>query len=131
MDEIELMVDNKKIKLVIEERKWCRVYYINNELTIKLGADNYEIVISKLLLAFAPNDNRKYVLYKGMELFTVLCLMEPHTTIAGRELNGSGIELFCIEDGGNIIPLIALSENDIKSWKEQLMCVMEEYSKGY
>ena len=131
MEEIELMADNKKIKLIIEERKWCRVYYINDELSLKLGADNYEIVISKLLYAFAFNNNRKYVLYKGMEIFTILCLMEPHTTIAGRELNGSGIELFCIEDGGNIIPLITLLENDIKSWKDQLMYIMEEYSKGY
>lgn len=130
MDEIELMVGNKKIKLVIEQRKWCRVYYINEELTIKLGADIYEVIISKLLLAFDTNNNRKYVLYKGMEIFTVLCLMEPHTAIVGKELNDSGIELFCIEDGGNIIPLITLSENDIKRWMEQLKCVIEEYSKG-
>lgn len=129
MDEIELMVDNKKIKLVIEQRKWCRVYYINDEITIKLGADIYEVIISKLLLAFDTNSNRKYVLYKGMEIFNVLCLMEPHTTIVGKELNDSGIELFCIEDGGNIIPLITLSENDIKRWMENLKCVIEEYSK--
>ena len=130
MDELELIVDNKKIKLVVNSKQWCKLYFIQNDNIFKLGADDLGVIISKLMIAFVSNVDRKYVLYKGEQMFTIFCLMEPHTTITGRDINNSGLELFCIKDGGEIIPLVTLSIEDIRRWIIQLTDFMINYNKN-
>ena len=113
MDEIELVVGNKKIKIEISNEEWCRVYCVNDDSIINLGADSLKVIISKLLFAYDIN-NRKYVSYKGMEIFSIINLMEPHISIVGKDVGDSGLELLCIEDGGNVIPLMTLEQEEIK-----------------
>ena len=126
MDEIELYAGKNGIKLVVHEQQWCEMYLIQNNIITRLGADSMHVVISKLLIAFVSMQNRKY--FRNSELFGVMALMDPLTTIAGRD-NNSELELFCIKDGGNIIPLVTLSGDDIKRWVKQLKDVMKEYNQ--
>lgn len=128
MDEIELSVGEKKLKIVVEKNGWSRLYFTKDDLTIKLGADCLDVIVSKLLIAFAANMDRKYFSYKGMEMFTVFCLMEPHAAVVGRDIHNSEIELLFIEDGGNIIPLFTLSIDDMKNWIKQLVDFMISYN---
>ena len=128
MDEIELVVGNKKIKIEISNEEWCRVYCVNDDSIINLGADSLKVIISKLLFAFDIN-NRKYVSYKGMEIFSIINLMEPHISIVGKDVGDSGLELLCIEDGGTVIPLMTLEEEDIKRWMQQLKGLKDAYSR--
>lgn len=129
MDEIELIADDKIVKMEVNLNKWCRVYIIKEGIITKLGAHTLEVILSKLLIAFVNDADRKYVSYKGMEIFTVVCLMEPHAAIVGRDINGSELELLCIEDGGNIIPLVTLSIDDMKNWIKQLVDFMISYNE--
>ena len=84
MDEVELKANDNTIKFVIEKRKWCRIYFVKHNTIIKLGADALDIIIPKLVHAINTDAERKYFLYKEMKIFTILCLMEPHTVIVGR-----------------------------------------------
>ncbi len=128
MDEIELCARGKRIKLIVHEGKWCEVYWGDDNPMVRLGADKMSIIISKLLIAFASIENRDYFL--NSEMFGVMALMDPLTTIAGRDLNNSELELLCIEDGGNVVPLITLSNEDKKSWIIQLTEFMIKYNEN-
>lgn len=120
MDEIELLVGDKKIKIVVKQNGWSDIYFIKDNTNVKLGANGISKIISKLVTAFDTSLDRKYVHYKGIKIFTIFCLMEPHATIAGRSVNDSELELLCIEDNGNVLPLVTLSEGDMKRWLYQL-----------
>lgn len=126
MDEIELGARGKRIKLIVHEGEWCEVYWGDDTQMIRLGADKLLIIISKLLIAFNSIENRDYFL--NSEMFGVMALMDPLTTIAGRDLDNSELELICIEDGGNVLPLVVLSDDDKIRWIKQLKDSMLLYS---
>lgn len=126
MDEIELGARGKRIKLIVHEGEWCEVYWGDDTQMIRLGADKLLIIISKLLIAFNSSENRDYFL--NSEMFGVMALMDPLTTIAGRDLDNSELELICIEDGGNVLPLVVLSDDDKIRWIKQLKDSMLLYS---
>jgi len=52
MDELELEVHGKKIKLLIHNRTWCEVYLLANDEIIALGGEDLDRIIPKLLIAF-------------------------------------------------------------------------------
>ena len=126
MDEIELGARGKRIKLIVHEGEWCEVYWGDDTQMIRLGADKLLIIISKLLIAFNSIENRDYFL--NSEMFGVMALMDPLTTIAGRDLDNSELELICIEYGGNVLPLVVLSDDDKIRWIKQLKDSMLLYS---
>ncbi len=122
-NELELSVDNKTIKFIVE-RGYCFVYFTENGKTIKLGEDSLSTIVSKLFLSFIDAKSRKYVVYQGIEFFTIFNLMGPHVTIAGRDFRADGLELLFLEDGGKITPLVCLTMDDIKDWVNELVVFM-------
>lgn len=130
MDKIELFAGDKKIKIVVKKNGWSNIYFISDNKNIKLGANGVSKIVSKLLIALDSEGEKKYIQYKGLRIFTVFCLMEPHATIAGRGINNSELELLCIKDNGDIIPLVSLSINDIERWTIQLTDFILKYCKN-
>lgn len=128
MDEIELLVDDKKIKIVVKQNGWSYIYLVKDDANVKLGANGMSRIIPKLVTAFDSSLDRKYIHYKGLKIFTIFHLMEPHATIAGRCVNDSKLELLCIRDDGSVLPLVVLSDDDKIRWVKQLKDSMLLYS---
>lgn len=130
MDELELVVNRKGLKLVIQDKNWCRVYLINNDTMIILGANSFEKIVSKLLKALISKKNTKNFIYKGIKMSTVLNLMDPHTVIAKKERKGEelGLELVVLDKEGDILPLVNLSTEDIVEWIEKLTVLAINYT---
>lgn len=128
MGELELVVNRKGLKLVIENKSWCRVYLIDNEIVVMLGANSLEKIVSKLLIAFVNMENKKYFTYQGIKMFTVLNMMEPHSVIAGKLRNDLGLELVVLDKEGNIVPIVSLLMENIVEWIEKLTIFMINYT---
>ena len=124
MDVIELLVGNEKIIIQVKQKGWSNIFFIKDDIKVKLGANGLSKIITKLLDALSSSTERKYMIYKEIEIFTIFYLMEPHATIAGRDLDNSELELICIEDGGNVLPLVVLSNDDKIRWIKQLKGLM-------
>ncbi len=91
------------------------MYLLANDEIIALGGEDLDRIVPKLLIAFIPGKDRKHFTYQDMELFTVFNLMGPHAVVAGREKDNCGIELVFLNNEGNVIPMVSLSIEDIKS----------------
>lgn len=127
MEELELEAHGRKMKLIIHDRTWCEVHLLANGETITLGGDCLDKIISKLLISFIPEKERKHFTYQDMELFTVFNLMGPHAVVAGKERDNYGIELIFLSNEGNVIPMVTLSTGDIKEWINKLIKFMTSY----
>lgn len=127
MDELELEAHGGKVKLINHNRSWCELYLLANGQDIFLGGNSLDTIISKLLIAFIPEKDRKHFTYQDMEMFTVFNLMGPHAVVAGKERDNFGIELIFISTKGNVIPMVTLSIEDIKEWISKLIKFMAIY----
>lgn len=124
MDELELEAHGGKVKLINHNRTWCELYLLANGQDIFLGENSLDTIISKLLIAFIPEKDRKHFTYQDMEMFTVFNLMGPHAVVAGKERDNFGIELIFLSTEGNVIPMVTLSVEDIKEWISKLIKFM-------
>lgn len=128
MDELELVVNRKGLKLVIQDKDWCKVYLINNHTMIILGSNSIKKIVSKLLKALISNENTKNFIYQGIKMSTVLNLMDPHTVIAKKERKGEELELVVLDKEGDILPVVNLSTEDIVEWIEKLTVLAINYT---
>ena len=127
MDELELEAHGGKVKLINHNRSWCELYLLANGQDIFLGGNSLDTIISKLLISFIPEKDRKHFTYQDMELFHVFNLMGPLAVVAGKERDNFGIELIFISTEGNVIPMVTLSIEDIKEWISKLIEFMAIY----
>ena len=127
MDELELEAHGRKVKLVIHDGTWCEFHLLVNGQVIDLGGERLDKIISKLLISFIPEKDRKHFTYQDMELFTVFNLMGPHAVVAGKERDNFGIEFIFLSNEGNVIPMVTLSIEDIKEWISKLIKFMTNY----
>lgn len=118
-NELILEIHEGKIKLVVSNNFWCEVYWVTDKSYIALGADTIDRVVGKLLTAFNETE-RKYFEYKEMKLFTIINLMGPLATIAGKEADDYGIKLIFLDYKGNVTQLGVLSFEDKKVWIRKL-----------
>lgn len=128
MDELELVVNRKGLKLVIQDKDRCKVYLINNDTMIILGSNSIKKIVSKLLKALISNENTKNFIYQGIKMSTVLNLMDPHTVIAKKERKGEELELVVLDKEGDILPVVNLSTEDIVEWIEKLTVLAINYT---
>ena len=124
MDELELEAHGKKVKLIMHNGTWCELYLLADGQVIDLGGDCLDKIISKLLISFIPEKDRKYFTYQDMELFTVFTLMGPHAVVAGKETDDFGIELIFLSNEGDVIPMVTLSIENMKEWISKLIRFM-------
>ena len=124
MDELELEAHGRKVTLIIHDGTWCELYLMANDQVIELGGNCLDKIISKLLISFIPEKDRKHFIYQDMELFTVFNLMGPHAVVAGKERENFGMELIFLSNEGNVIPMVTLSIEDIKEWISKLIKCM-------
>ena len=120
MDVIELRADEKILKLTIEDNFWCQVYLVEDKEEIRLGADCLNSIISKLFIAFMPSQNKKHYQHCGIEMFTVMCLMDPHSVIAGSEKSETESKMIFIDTEGNIRPMMTLTTEIEVDWIKQI-----------
>lgn len=129
-DELELEAHGGKVKLIIHDGTWCELYLLANGQDIFLGENSLDTIISKLLIAFIPEKDRKHFTYQDMEMFTVFNLMGPHAVVAGKERDNFGIDLIFISTKGSVIPMVTLSIEEIKEWISKLIKYMTNYMRN-
>ncbi len=119
------------IRLIVSSNSnWCKIEYINHESTINLGADIFSIIKSKMLKALDFNLKEEVFTYNGICMFWILSLAEEHASINGKWL-GTQFSLYIIEDGGNLLPTIELSLNEVRRWRERLLCFDESINHEF
>lgn len=124
MDELVLESHGKMIKMLIHDKIWCEVYLIRDDGGVVLGGERLDKIISDLLIAIVSKKERRYFIYQNMELFTVFNLMGPHAVVAGREKDNCGIELIFLSSEGNVMPMLTLSNDDMKEWINKMTKIM-------
>ena len=125
MHELTLKSETKSIRFVISENGWCQLYFHDGSKALKLGANDEKTVFSKLILGFLCLHNRNYFTYSGMEMFTIMNIMDSHATIAGREINNT-LELLFLNPEGQVMPLMYLSEDLKSEWITQIISFLTD-----
>lgn len=128
MDKIELKVDNKMLRLIISENNWCQIYFVEDDKNIKLGANSLNIIISKLLISFLPFQNNNFFWYSGLEMFTIMNLMDSHSVIAGHIKSENELELIFLDTAGKVVPLMSLTTEIEKNWITQICTLLNANS---
>lgn len=118
--ELILKKDNKFLKFVVINKFWYELYLCENNIKIKLGANSPDRIFDGLITSFLPVEERKYFMFSNMKLFTVMNLMDSHSTIAGYYKNKQ-LELFFIDTSGNIIPMMSLSLETETEWIKEII----------
>lgn len=126
MDGIILSVEKKSLKLLPEKNNWCQVYFIGDK-DIRLGANSIDKVISGLLIAFLPHQNKKAFYYGGLKLFTIINLMDSHSVIAGHVKTEDRLELIFLNSEGNVIPMMTLTTEIKADWIVQICTFLTTY----
>ena len=129
VDELVLESHGKMIKMLIHDKLWCEVYLIRDDGDVALGGERLDKINSGLLIASVSPKERKYFIYQNMELFTVFNLMGPHAVVAGREKDNCEIELIFLSNEGNVMPMLTLSNDDIKEWINKITKIMTEQTQ--
>ncbi len=127
MDELKLEANGRHLKFITYDGVWCEVHYQRNNEEITLGGERLDTIITKLLISFLPEKNRKYFVYQDTEMFSVFNLMSPHSLIAGKERENFGIELIFLSNEGNLIPMFTLSIQDKKEWMSDIIKFTTSY----
>lgn len=99
---------------------WCQLYFYDGGKELKLGADSQEAVFSKLITGFISTGDKKRFTYSGLEMFTVMNLMDSHAVIAGREQDGA-LELIFISTQGEVTPLMRLTDETKAKWITEII----------
>lgn len=120
MDVIELKADEKILKLIIADNNWCQVYLVEDNKEIRLGAEGFCFILSKLIVAFMPSQNKKHYQYRGIEIFVITYLVDLHATIAGIEKSETELEMIFIDTNGNIRPMMTVTTEIEVDWITQL-----------
>lgn len=118
--ELILKKDNKFLKFVVVNKFWYELYLCENNMEIKLGANSPDRIFDGLITSFLPVEERKYFMFSNMKLFTVVNLMDSHSTIAGYYKNNQ-LELVFIDTIGNIMPMMSLSAEIETEWIKEII----------
>lgn len=117
LEEIELVANERQIKIQIQNRNYCFLYLIIKEESVFLGENSLDKVLIGLLTSFLSDKNRNYFSYQGInEMMHVFNLMGPLSSVLGKEESDSGLKLFYVSKDGELSPLILLTEEDKIKW---------------
>lgn len=99
---------------------WCQLYYHSGSEEIKLGANDQKTVFAGLMTGFLSLRNREYFTYSGVEMYTVMNVMDSHAVIAAREADDL-LELIFLSTEGEIVPLMSLTDETKTEWVKSII----------
>lgn len=129
MRELELKCGQTSVRLEIAcdvlPNGWCTIYYYDGDSELRLGANDAKTVFTKLLTGLSRISDRAFFIYQDVELFTVMNVMDSHSTIAGREADDR-LELFHISTDGEITKLACLTDEIKRQWITDVISFLME-----
>lgn len=125
MDKYILKAGDGELILSVGEEgcteSWCRVCFVRGNDTLKLGADSLDIVCRRMAAALSDIGGRKPFSFDGQDMYTLIDLMEPHSTVAYSIPQDGAVTLFKIDDKNKkAIPLCTLTETERLDWVKKL-----------
>lgn len=121
MYELNLKQENKMIKVLLLHDDWCQVFFKDDNMEIKLGANTIDKFSSNLIISFLSLNDRSFFIYSEMKLFSIVNLMDSHAVIAGR-YKGKLLELIFLDTNGNVVPMMNLTEKTMVKWINKMIC---------
>ena len=116
MDAIKLKTSKQSLKVVIDNKNWCDVFFAEDSKERRLGAQSLDRILPNLLISFLPLENRNFFVYSEQEMFTIANLVDAHSVIAGKINNNKELELIYLDTDGNIFPMMILNEETKIQW---------------
>jgi len=118
---LELPAGNKALvfEIASEGIKWCRLYATTKNDKTKLGANVFEKIKKNILTALMPPYITKKGIINGVNVFTVVNLMEPHAAILASPTENFGLTLYFLPIN-DFYPLFELAKEDIQLWVSKL-----------
>ena len=125
MDRFILKAEDGGLILSVGEEgcteNWCRVCFVRGDDILKLGADSFDIVCKRMAAALSDIGSRKPSSFDGLEICTLIDLMEPHCTLAYSIPKDGAVTLIRIDDKNKkAIPLCTLTEAERLDWVKKL-----------
>lgn len=122
MDQLRFAVENKALIFNIEiiegysksskKMFWCTLIFEENNKQLVLGSDILSNVLSNFLISFFSFRKQNFFEYKGISVFHIMNLMEPHSNLVVSIINENEDFLFHVIDSeGNLIPLLKFDIN--------------------
>ena len=124
--QMKLMAQEGALLFQTGARDWCRLTAEFGGQSVKLGADTIQRICAKLIERLSDVQAKPPFQYKGMQLRTLLNLMEPHATVA-YALNETGLELIKLDTDGTPIPLFSITDEEREAWIRGLRDALETY----
>ncbi len=96
--------------------QWCELYLVTDNMETRLAAFPLDEFLSKLVIGFMDQKDRKFHCRQNMELFTITPLSDAHSELVGRITDSGDLELIFIATHGEITRLMTLTEEDKIQW---------------
>ena len=115
-----LATSNAQLVLRADERGWCSVDLSIDGRTVRLGAEQYDVVVERLASAMDELLKGEVVgTMDGKGVARVLSLFEAHGTIFVSDTEGQR-SLFFQDASGLLIGSVSLTASERIRWFEQL-----------
>lgn len=122
---IKLVTSETELTLRSDQDGWCEVDLFLGGRTVRLGADQQQLVIERLASGLDRELKGDVVgVISGMDVVWVLSLSEEHGTIFAAD-DGERRVIFFQEASGSLLGTVALSGEDRARWLGQLRPVLD------
>ncbi|MBD2026808.1 hypothetical protein [Leptolyngbya sp. FACHB-711] len=123
---IKLAIQNIALTLLSDTDDWCEVELAIRDKVVRLGADQRDIVINRLISGLENEITDRFVgVINGLNVVGILSLFEEHGTIYAGD-SGEHRILFFQDSSGALLENVALTMTDREHWLAQLREGMNE-----
>jgi hypothetical protein len=114
---VELKGTKNGIAIEIRQRGLCDVFLDIADERIRLGLEDIQKVVSKLLKGMDTKASKEIYSYRGEEnIYVIVVLMDPHMILTGRVI-ADGMEVLFLDKNCNFLPsAVILSRYDMDAW---------------
>lgn len=97
---------------VVNELKWCMIYFRNTSGTVKLGAENVGVLCGRITEKLSNIRGSKPFVLHDKEMYTITSLFEGHTTLIYSMLDGNNVQILYGDAELKINPLFSLTDEE-------------------
>lgn len=122
MDKMRFLADNRELRIREIEDDYCIVSIIKDEKETVLGSEMFSIIKDNFISSLENISSQKLKEFRGISVFHIMNLGEPHATIMGSPQN-EGVDIYWIDKDGKCFRILKLDSADL----QRLITALKNY----
>ena len=92
---------------------WCTLFVETEDRLVALGSESLDILKKKLIPALRSIDTQKAQEFRGVNIFTLINMSEPHSSIAASPLDDGGLDLYMLDINNKFYRVMRLDRRNV------------------